>query len=132
MFVIIVNQILKMLLLLLLGCLCFRMKLIDGSGCKVLANLLLIMPALLLFALALVPVHSVIGCTMLVASACPSAATGTAFALRFHYSKKPFDTLITSFFYSKNILSVQHFNRFDTNNLCTDKMFLCCLLFSRS
>ena len=40
MFVIIVNQILKMLLLLLLGCLCFRMKLIDETGSKVLANLL--------------------------------------------------------------------------------------------
>ena len=41
MFVIIVNQILKMLLLLLLGCLCFRMRLIDENGSKVLANLLL-------------------------------------------------------------------------------------------
>ena len=41
MFVIIVNQILKMLLLLLLGCLCFRMKLVDEAGSKVLANLLL-------------------------------------------------------------------------------------------
>ena len=39
MFVIIVNQILKMLLLLLLGCLCFRMRLIDENGSKVLANL---------------------------------------------------------------------------------------------
>lgn len=38
MFVIIVNQILKMLLLLLLGCLCFRMRLIDENGSKVLAN----------------------------------------------------------------------------------------------
>ena len=41
MFVIIVNQILKMLLLLLLGCLCFRMRLIDENGSKVLANMLL-------------------------------------------------------------------------------------------
>lgn len=41
MFLIIVNQILKMLLLLLLGCLCYRMKLVDQAGNKVLANLLL-------------------------------------------------------------------------------------------
>jgi hypothetical protein len=41
MFVIIVNQILKMLLLMLVGCLCYRLKLIDQQGNKTLANLLL-------------------------------------------------------------------------------------------
>lgn len=41
MFLIIVNQILKMLLLLLLGYLCFKTKLIDQNGNKALANLLL-------------------------------------------------------------------------------------------
>lgn len=42
MFLIIVHQILKMLLLLLLGSLCFRIKLIDQKGNKMLANLLLL------------------------------------------------------------------------------------------
>ena len=48
------------------------------------ASKLLIMPALLLIVLALIPVDPMVGCTMLVAAACPVAATGTAFALRFH------------------------------------------------
>ena len=48
------------------------------------ASKLLIMPALLLAVLALIPVDPMVGCTMLVAAACPVAATGTAFALRFH------------------------------------------------
>lgn len=37
----IINQIIKMLLILLLGCLCYRCRLIDESGSKTLANLLL-------------------------------------------------------------------------------------------
>ena len=41
MFLIIVNQIVKMLLLLLLGIFCYRKKLIDQTGSKMLANLLL-------------------------------------------------------------------------------------------
>lgn len=48
------------------------------------ASKLLLMPALLLVVLALIPVDPMVGCTMLVAAACPVAATGTAFALRFH------------------------------------------------
>lgn len=48
------------------------------------ASKLLIMPALLLLVLTLIPVDPMVGCTMLVAAACPVAATGTAFALRFH------------------------------------------------
>ena len=39
---IIINQIIKMLLILLLGCLCYRLKLIDETGNKMLANLLLL------------------------------------------------------------------------------------------
>ena len=41
MFLIIVNQIIKMLLLMLVGCLCYRLKLIDEQGNKTLANILL-------------------------------------------------------------------------------------------
>ena len=37
----IINQIIKMLLILLLGCLCYRTKLVDEAGNKMLANLLL-------------------------------------------------------------------------------------------
>ena len=48
------------------------------------ASKLLIMPTLLLVVLALIPVAPMVGCTMLVAAACPVAASGTAFALRFH------------------------------------------------
>lgn len=48
------------------------------------ASKLLLMPALLLVVLALIPVDPMVGCTVLVAAACPVAATGTAFALRFH------------------------------------------------
>ena len=48
------------------------------------ASKLLLMPALLLVVLVLIPFDPMVGCTMLVASACPVAASGTAFALRFH------------------------------------------------
>lgn len=41
MFLIITNQIFKMLLLLLVGCVCYRLKLVDQNGNKMLANLLL-------------------------------------------------------------------------------------------
>ncbi len=53
MFLIIVNQILKMLLLLLLGFACYRMKLVDQNGNKMLANLLLMIvnPAVAVMAL---------------------------------------------------------------------------------
>ncbi|MCD7736477.1 MAG: AEC family transporter [Lachnospiraceae bacterium] len=44
---------------------------------------LLIMPALLLAILLVVNVNSTVAYTMLIAAACPSAATGTAFALRY-------------------------------------------------
>lgn len=42
MFTIIINQIFKMVLLLLLGLVCYRLKLIDQAGNKMLANLLLL------------------------------------------------------------------------------------------
>lgn len=42
MFTIIINQIFKMVLLLVLGIICYRFKLIDQSGNKMLANLLLL------------------------------------------------------------------------------------------
>lgn len=42
MVVLIINQIIKMLLILLLGCLCYRLKLVDEDGNKMLANLLLL------------------------------------------------------------------------------------------
>lgn len=53
MFFIIVNQILKMLLLMLLGCLCYRLKLVDQHGNKILADLLLMVvnPVLAVMAL---------------------------------------------------------------------------------
>lgn len=53
MFLIIANQILKMLLLMLVGYLCYRLKLIDQAGNKTLANLLLMVvnPVLALMAL---------------------------------------------------------------------------------
>lgn len=53
MFLIIVNQILKMLLLMLLGYACYRLKLIDQQGNKSLANLLLMVvnPVLAIMAL---------------------------------------------------------------------------------
>lgn len=53
MFLIITNQILKMLLLLLLGVVCYRLKLVDQQGNKTLANLLLMIvnPALAIMAL---------------------------------------------------------------------------------
>lgn len=41
MFTVIINQILKMILLILIGVLCYRLKLIDQKGNKMLANLLL-------------------------------------------------------------------------------------------
>ncbi len=49
----IINQIVKMLLILLLGCLCFRLKLVDEAGNKMLANLLLMVvnPCVALMAL---------------------------------------------------------------------------------
>lgn len=53
MFTIIINQILKMVLLLLLGVICYRLKFIDQAGNKMLANLLLMIinPALIFMAL---------------------------------------------------------------------------------
>ncbi len=42
MVILIINQIIKMLLILLLGCLCYRLKLVDEAGNKMLANLLLL------------------------------------------------------------------------------------------
>lgn len=53
MFLIIINQILKMLLLMLLGCLCYRLKLVDQHGNKILADLLLMVvnPVLAVMAL---------------------------------------------------------------------------------
>lgn len=53
MFFIIINQILKMLLLMLLGCLCYRIKLVDQHGNKILADLLLMVvnPVLAVMAL---------------------------------------------------------------------------------
>ena len=41
MFLIIINQILKMLLIMILGCICYRLKMVDQKGNKMLANLLL-------------------------------------------------------------------------------------------
>ncbi|MCD7715271.1 MAG: AEC family transporter [Lachnospiraceae bacterium] len=45
---------------------------------------LLLMPAIVFVILLLVKVDSTVAYTILVASACPCAATGTAFALKFH------------------------------------------------
>lgn len=53
MFLIIINQILKMLLLLLLGCICYKTKLVDQSGNKALANLLLMVVNPILAVMAL-------------------------------------------------------------------------------
>lgn len=47
------------------------------------AGKLLIMPLLVLLVLMLIPVDSTVAYTILTAAACPVAATGTAFALRF-------------------------------------------------
>jgi hypothetical protein len=44
---------------------------------------LLVMPAFVLLVLMIVKVNTLVAVTILVAAACPSAATGTAFALRF-------------------------------------------------
>lgn len=49
---------------------------------------LLLMPALVLAGLAVAQVDSTVACTTLIAAACPVAATGTAFALRFHKNYK--------------------------------------------
>lgn len=45
---------------------------------------LLLMPAVMLGVLVLVRPSFTVACTILIAAACPSAASGTAFALRFH------------------------------------------------
>ncbi len=49
---------------------------------------LLLMPAIVLAVLSVLRVDSTVACTVLVASACPAAATGTAFALRFQKNYK--------------------------------------------
>lgn len=49
---------------------------------------LLIMPAIVFLVLMVVKVNTLVAVTMLVAAACPSAATGTAFALRFQKNYK--------------------------------------------
>ncbi len=73
MFVLIVNQILKMLLLMLLGCLCYRLKFVDQHGNKMLSNLLLMV------------VNPVLAITVLQTDYSPHLAAGllTAYLLAF-------------------------------------------------
>lgn len=49
----------------------------------IIALKLLVMPAIVLLILAVLPVPSDVAMTILIAAACPAAATGTAFALKF-------------------------------------------------